>query len=99
MKARVLQSLRMATRKDLVYLAIFLFILAPIGAVVLITAQLLFGIPPPVVFAPGRAVKSLLELCGLHPANRVAVASTGVFWWTLIAGVGLAWERRRTPRL
>ena len=76
------------------FLWIFLLILAPIAAVVLMSALLLFGVPPPVVFAPGRAVKSLIEAGGFHVANRVAVASTAVFWWALIVAIGLAWERR-----
>ena len=78
-----------------VFLWIFLLVLAPIAAVVVMSALLLFGVAPPVVFAPGNAVKSLLESGGFHVANRVAVASTAVFWWALIVAIGLVWERRR----
>ena len=78
-----------------VYLGIFLFVLAPVGAAVVVTALLLFGVAPQMVFAPGRAVKSLLELWGFRVANPVAVASTVGFWWALFAALGLAWERRR----
>jgi len=81
-------------RAHRLYLALFLFVLAPLGAVVLISALLLFGVPPQAVFAPGRAVKSLLESGGFHPANRVAVASTGLLFWAMLAAAGLAWERR-----
>lgn len=82
-------------RANRVYLGVFLFVLAPIGAVVLITALLLLGVAPQVVFAPGNAIKSLLQACGLHPANRVAVAGTGFVFWAVLAAAGLAWERRR----
>jgi len=80
------------------FLWIFLIVLAPIGAAVIVTALLLFGVPPRVVFAPGWAVKSFLEVWGFHVANRVAVASTVGFWWAVIAALGLAWERRRWRR-
>lgn len=78
-----------------VYLAIFLLVLAPIAAAVVITALLLFGAAPKVVFAPGNGMKWLLEYFGLRVANRVAVASTLVFFWALIAAAGLLWERHR----
>jgi hypothetical protein len=81
--------------RNRLFFAIFLFVLAPIGAAVLVTALLLFGVAPAVVFAPGRAVKSLFELCGFHPANRVAVAGTVALWWAVFAAAGSAWERRR----
>ena len=80
-------------RRHPAYLWIFLLVLAPVGAVVVVAALLLFGVGPHLVFAPGRAIKSVLELCGLHPANRVAVAGTVIVWWALFAAVGLAWER------
>ena len=86
----------MPGRAHPLFLWIFLLILAPVGAAVLVTVLLLLGVEPRLVFAPGRAVRSLLELCGLHPANRVAVASTVGFLWAVIAAVGLAWERRRS---
>ena len=76
------------------FLWIFLLGLAPVAAVVVISALLLFGVPPQLVFAPGRAIKSLLELCGLHPANRVAVAGTGLVFWAAIAAIGWVWDRR-----
>jgi hypothetical protein len=80
-----------------VFLWIFLLILAPIGAAVMVGALLLFGVTPRVVFAPGFAVKSFLELCGLHVANRVGVASTVALWWAVFVAIGLTWERRRRP--
>jgi hypothetical protein len=78
------------------YLAIFLFVLAPIGAIVLITALLLFGVEPRLVFAPGRALRAGLEAGGWRVANRVVVAGSGVFWWALLAVAGLLWERLRS---
>jgi hypothetical protein len=88
----------MIDRGHPVFLAIFLLILAPIGAAVVVSTLLLLGVQPRVVFAPGWAVKSLLEVCGVHVANRVAVASTVTFFWAVFAVLGLAWEwlRRRT---
>jgi len=82
------------------FLWIFLLVLAPIGAAVVVTALLLFGVSPHAVFAPGRAVQSFLEARGMHVANRVGVISTVGFWWAIIAATGLAWERRpwRTAR-
>jgi hypothetical protein len=85
----------MAPRSHPAFLAIFLLVLAPVGAVVLISALLLFGVRPPLVFAPGRAVKSLIEMGGFHVPNAVAVVSTAIFFWAIIAAAGLLWERRR----
>jgi hypothetical protein len=85
----------MPARSHPLFLWVFLLILAPLAAVVVISALMLFGVPPQLVFAPGRAVKSLLELSGLHIANRVAVISTAAAWWIVFAGIGSAWERRR----
>jgi hypothetical protein len=85
----------MTLRAHPVFLWIFLVVLAPAAAVVLVTTLMLFGVHPQTVFAPGRVIKSFLEACGLHVANRVAVASTVLLWWAFIAGLGLIWERRR----
>lgn len=80
------------------YFWIFLLVLAPIAAVVIISALLLFGVQPRFVFASGRAVQSLLQLSGHRAPNGVAVASTAFFWWALIAAGGVAWEKRRQRR-
>lgn len=85
----------MAVRGHPIFFWIFLLVVAPIGAFVTITALLLFGVRPRAVFAPGFAIKSLLELTGLHPPNGVAVASTFIAFWVAIAGIGLIWEWRR----
>ena len=77
------------------FFVIFIVIVAPIGAAVVVAALLLFGVQPRIVFAPGWAVKSFLEVCGIHAPNAVGVASTVALWWLLFAALGLAWERRR----
>jgi len=82
------------TRDHRGFFIIYLIVLAPIGAVVLITALLLFGVEPRVVFAPGNGVRFLLGVCGVAVANRVAVVSTGVCYWVMLAIVGFLWERR-----
>lgn len=76
-----------------IYLAIYVFVLAPIGAVVAIGAMLLFGVKPHTVFAPGFAIQSLI-----HTSNRVAVVATAATWWLAIVVVGLIWERVRRRR-
>ena len=80
------------------FLLIFLFILAPLGTIVVISTMMLLGIELRVVFAPGREIQSLLNHAGIVTANRVAVASTAFLWWALLASLGLAWEWRRNPR-
>jgi hypothetical protein len=85
----------MVVRAHRAFLAIFLLVLAPIGAVVLVSALLLFGVRPPLVFAPGRGVKSLIEMGGFHVPNAVGVVSTVIFFWAIIAAGGLVWERRK----
>ena len=70
-----------------------LLLVAPIGAAVVISAMLLFGVDPHLVFLPGVIVKSKLEALGFHVANRVAVLSTVVFWWGIIVSTWLALRR------
>lgn len=77
------------------YLAVFLLVLAPIAAVVIITLLLVFHVTPHTVFAPGFAVKSLIERGGVHVPNGVGVVSTVLFWWVIVSAIGLLWERRR----
>ena len=75
------------------FLWIFLFVVAPIGAVVIVCALLLFGVPAHTVFTPGRAVQTFL-----HAPRGVGVLGTVALWWAIIAVLGLAWEwfgRRR----
>jgi hypothetical protein len=74
---------------------VFLFLLAPLGAVVCMSALLLFGVKPATVFAPGFAVKNALVSLGFHAPNAVGVASTAVLWWIVIAAIGMVWDRRK----
>lgn len=79
-------------RRDRLYLAIYIFVLAPIGAVVAVAAMLLFGVKPQRVFAVGLALKSMV---GPHTPNAVGVVGTVAIWWVAIVIVGLIWERFR----
>lgn len=74
------------------FLLIFLFILAPIAAVVLITLLLTIGVRPALVFAPGHAVLGVATRLGFHAPKAVGVITTGLAWWAGIAAVGYAWE-------
>jgi hypothetical protein len=85
----------MVARDRPIYRAIFLFVLAPIGAAVTVGALLLFGVEPGRVFFFGLAVKSWFAALGFRAPNAVGVLSTVFFWWVVIAAVGLVWERRR----
>lgn len=92
--ARTLESI-MSSRT---LFAVFLLVVAPVGAVVIVSALLLFGVAPRVVFAPGWAILSLLRQGGLHAPNAVGVAGTVALWWFLLAAIGWAWERRTRDR-
>ncbi len=79
-------------RRDRLYLAIYVFVLAPIGAAVAVAAMLLFGVKPHTVFAVGFAIKSMF---GPHAPNAVGVVGTVAIWWAAIVIVGLTWEKLR----
>lgn len=68
-------------------------VVAPIGAAVVISALLLFGVDPHLVFLPGFFVMSRLQALGFHAANPVGVVSTFVLWWAIIVSVWLALRR------
>jgi len=74
--------------RPLAFTLIALFVLAPSLAVVLISALLLFGVHPHLVFLPGHLARSVLEAAGLHPHNRVGVIITFLCAWVVIV---LAW--------
>lgn len=75
------------------YFTIFLLVLAPIGAAVVVAVLLLFGVQPHLVFAPGFAVRSFLANRGIHAPNAVGVLTTVGLWWLLFAVAGYAWDR------
>ncbi len=83
-------------RRDRLYLAIYVFVLAPIGAVVAVCAMLLFGVKPHTVFAVGFAIKALF---GPHVPNAVAILATVATWWLAIVMVGLLWDWLRPRRV
>ena len=70
-----------------------LFVVAPIGAAVVISALLLFGVTPHLVFLPGFFVRARLEALGFHAPNAVGVLITVVFWWAIIVLIWLAARR------
>jgi hypothetical protein len=78
--------------------AIALLVVAPIGAAVIISVLLLFGVTPHLVFLPGFAVRSKLASLGFHAPNAVGVLTTLAVWWAIIVIVWLAvrrlWRRR-----
>lgn len=94
-RAKRIMNNPVTRRSHPAFLAIFVFVLAPVGAAVVVSAMLLFGLHPRVVFAPGWAVKSLFEHAGIHAPNAIGVASTVGLWWVLFVVAGLAWERRK----
>jgi len=61
-----------------------LFVIAPIGAAVVISVLLLFGATPRLVFLPGFAVRSKLASLGIHAPNAVGVLATLFVWWAII---------------
>ncbi|HEV7484761.1 MAG TPA: hypothetical protein VGQ65_03695 [Thermoanaerobaculia bacterium] len=73
--------------------AIALLVVAPIGAAVLVSVLLLFGVTPHLVFLPGFAVRSKLAALGFHAPNAVGVLVTVVVWWLIIVVVWLAVRR------
>ena len=77
------------------YWLIFLLVLAPIGAVVIIAALLLFGVDPHTVFLPGHALKAALSGRGIQAPNAVGVLTTVFVWWLILAAAGFVWERNR----
>lgn len=84
----------MPLRSPRLLTAIALFVIAPIGAAVIISVLLLFGVTPHLVFLPGFAVRSGL---GFHTPNAVGVLVTLIAWWAIIVivwvGVRRIWVR------
>jgi hypothetical protein len=74
-----------------------LFVIAPIGAAVVISALLLFGATPHLVFLPGFFVRARMEALGFHAPNAVGVLTTLVCWWAIIVLIWLV-VRKVFPR-
>lgn len=85
----------MLNRDRPIYRVVFLFVLAPVGAAVIIVMLLVLGAEPHSVFIVGHAVKSSLMRLGVNAPNSVGVLSTVFVWWLVIVMMGLAWERVR----
>ena len=83
----------MVARSPAVLTVLALFVVAPIGAAVVISALLLFGVTPHLVFLPGFFVRAKMEALGLHAPNAVGVLTTVVCWWVIIVLVWLAARR------
>ena len=83
----------MVARSPAVLTVLALFVVAPIGAAVVIGALLLFGVTPHLVFLPGFFVRAKMEALGFHAPNAVGVLTTVVFWWVIIVLVWLAARR------
>ena len=73
--------------------AVALFVVAPIGAAVIISILLLFGVTPHLVFLPGFFVREKLQALGFHAPNAVGVLVTLAVWWAIIVALWLAVRR------
>ena len=81
-------------------LAIFLLVVAPIGAAVIISVLMLFGVSPQVVFTPGRVLVSTFAHAGIKVPRPLGVLATVAFFWAIIVALVLAWDRiRGYPRI
>lgn len=77
------------------YRAIFVCVLAPVAAAVLVSVLLLFGVKPHTVFYVGFVVRSWLKAIGAPAPNALGVLSTVFVWWVVIVAIGLLWDSRR----
>src|SRR5579872_825170 len=80
------------------YFVLFVVLVAPIGAAVVVAALLLLGVMPATVFAPGWALLALLRSWGIHARNAVGIVSTVGLWWLLLVLLGGVWECRQRRR-
>jgi hypothetical protein len=71
----------MVSRSGRVLTLVALFVIAPIGAAVVISVLLLFDVTPHLVFLPGFAVRTKLAALGIHTPNAVGVLVTLIAWW------------------
>ena len=77
------------------YRVVFVCLLAPVAAAVVVSVLLLFGVKPQVVFYAGFAVRSWLKSIGAPAPNAAGVLATVFVWWVVIVAIGLLWDRRR----
>ena len=85
----------MPSRERPFYRVIFVCVLAPVAAAVVVSVLLLFGVKPHVVFYAGFAVRSWLKSIGAPAPNAAGVLATVFVWWVVIVAIGLLWDRRR----
>jgi len=96
MRSNDLRGALMTRRSNAAFFVLFVTVVAPLGAAVIVAALLLFGMHPRAVFAPGWALLSFLQSRHVHAPNAVGVAATTALWWLLIVVLGVAWDRRRS---
>lgn len=77
----------MALDRSALLRLVAIFVVAPIGAAVLLTLVLLLGAKPALVFLPGHALRAALASLGFHVHNRVGVLATFVIWWAIFVFV------------
>ena len=85
----------MKSRAHPAFAVLFVLVVAPIGVAVLLTALLVFGVEPRLVFAPGHALRAFLAGRGIHAPNAVGVLTTAAVWWLIVVAAGVAWSRAR----
>lgn len=83
----------MVARRRCLLAAVALLLVAPIGAAVIISVLLLFGVTPHLVFLPGFALRTTLAALGIHAPNAVGVLVTLAAWWAIIVIVWLGARR------
>jgi hypothetical protein len=84
----------LANNERPLYRVIFVCVLAPVAAAVVVSVLLLFGVSPHFVFFAGFAVRSWLKSIGAPAPNAVGVLATVFVWWLVIVAIGLLWDRR-----
>jgi len=88
----------MPSRSDRILTLVALFVVAPIGAAIVISVLLLFGAKPHLVFLPGFAVRAKLAALGLHAPNAVGVLVTLIAWWVVFVIVWVSVRRLWSAR-
>lgn len=83
----------MAASSGRLLTVVALLVIAPIGAAVVISVLLLFGVTPHLVFLPGFAVRTKLAALGFHAPNAVGVLVTLLVWWAILVILWLAVRR------